>query len=61
MKHSGGADLIGLWPERKPWIADPWYIAIFALVPMVTTTPLCVFSTFGAAFPSMTCFTFAFT
>jgi hypothetical protein len=53
-------------PERKPWITDPWYIAmpadaIFALVPMVTTASLCAFSTFGAAFPSMTCFTFAFT
>jgi hypothetical protein len=27
---------------------------------MVATASPCVFSTFGAAFPSMACFTFAF-
>jgi hypothetical protein len=41
-----------VWPERKPWITDPSYIAmpaddIFALVPMVATASLCVFSAFG--------------
>jgi hypothetical protein len=55
-----------VWPERRPWITDAWYIAwpadaIFALVPMATTASLCFFSAFDAHFPSMTCFTLVFT
>jgi hypothetical protein len=46
-KNDAMARLISfVWPERKPWITDAWYIAwpadaIFALVPMATTASLC--------------------
>jgi hypothetical protein len=26
------------WPERKPWISGPWYVVIFALVPMAAAS-----------------------
>jgi hypothetical protein len=63
-----------VWPERKPWIADPWqqHIAMpadaifaFALVPLVATacciTLLLQYLWRCAAFPSVICFAFAFT
>jgi hypothetical protein len=36
-ERSNGEAISMVWPERRPWIADPWYIAmpadaIFALV-----------------------------
>ena len=66
MRQHGEADLLGLAGAKALDCRSLVHIAmpadaIFALVPLVTTASLCFFSTFGAAFPSMIYFTFAFT